>query len=114
MEGYTDCTQDGGLKKKILKEGTGANPTKGKKVTVTYIGTFTDGKVFDQSDKSGFEFTVGVGQVFKGWDIGVLGMKLGEKYKFWIRSDYAYGKRGAGGIIKPNTDLCFEVELLKI
>ena len=114
MEGYTDVTSDGGLKKKIIKEGTGSNPTKGKKVKVTYVGTFTNGKCFDKSDDSGFEFVVGVGQVIKGWDVGVLGMKLGEKSQFWIRSDYAYGKRGAGGVIPPNADLCFEVELLSI
>ena len=82
-------------------------------VKVHYVGTFTNGKLFDKSDDP-FEFNVGVGQVIKGWDIGVLGMKVGEKSNFWIRSDYAYGKSGAGGVIPPNTDLCFEVEFLGI
>ena len=113
MEGFIDVTNDGGLKKKILVEGKGPMPQKGNMVKVHYVGTFTNGKLFDKSDDP-FEFNVGVGQVIKGWDIGVLGMKVGEKSNFWIRSDYAYGKRGAGGVIPPNTDLCFEVEFLGI
>ena len=111
MEGFVDVTTDGGLKKKIVKEGNGAMPPKGKKVRVHYVGTFTNGKLFDKSDDV-FEFVVGVGQVIKGWDVGVMSMKVGEKAKFWIRSDYAYGKRGAGGVIPPNCDLCFDVELI--
>ena len=111
MEGFVDVTSDGGLKKKIIKEGNGAMPPKGKKVRVHYVGTFTNGKLFDKSDDV-FEFVVGVGQVIKGWDVGVMSMKVGEKAKFWIRSDYAYGKRGAGGVSPPNCDLCFDVELI--
>ena len=113
MEEYVNVTSDGGVKKKILKEGSGDTPKKGQTCVVLYKGTFKDGKMFDES-KDGFEFKVGIGQVIQGWDIGVLGMKLGEKSNFYIRSDYAYGKRGAGGVIPPNTDLMFDVELKKI
>jgi peptidylprolyl isomerase len=112
MEGYVDLTSDGGLKKKIFKEGTGKSPVKGSKVLVNYIGKFENGKVFDKSD-DGFEFTLGVGQVIKGWDLGVASMKVGEKATFFLGPDYGYGKRGAGGIIPPNSNLVFDVELLK-
>lgn len=110
---YVNVTEDGGIKKKIVKEGTGECPKKGQKVKVHYVGTFTSGKQFDKSGDP-FEFNVGSQHVIKGWDIGVLGMKLNEKAEFWIRSDYAYGTRGAGGTIPPNTDLCFTVELIHI
>jgi FK506-binding protein 1 len=61
-----------------------------------------------------FTFTIGVGQVIQGWDEGVMQMSLGEKAKLHITSDYGYGARGAGGVIPPNADLVFEVELLQI
>lgn len=112
MEGYIDLTSDSGLKKKITKEGTGNNPVKGKKVTVNYVGKFENGKVFDSSD-DGFEFILGAGQVIKGWDIGVASMKVGEKATLFLKPDYGYGKRGAGGVIPPNSNLVFDVELLK-
>lgn len=76
-----------------------------------YTGTLTNGKKFDSSVDRGrpFEFTIGVGQVIKGWDEGVMKMSVGEKAKLEITPDYGYGARGAGGVIPPNADLIFEV-----
>jgi len=72
--------------------------------------------VFDSSHKRGkpFSFVVGIGQVIKGWDEGMVGMAVGEKAMLKITSDYAYGARGAGGVIPPNADLNFEVEIIAI
>ncbi len=112
MEGYVDLTSDSKLKKKIITPGTGAQPTKGQEVWVNYAGRFQNGKEFDRS-KGPFQFIVGVGQVIKGWDIGVTSMKVGEKCELYIESDYAYGDRGAGNVIPPKSTLIFEVELLK-
>ena len=81
-----------------------------------HSGTMANGQVFDSSHKRGrpFTFTVGIGQVIRGWDEGFLDMQVGEKAVLQITSDYAYGPDGAGGIIPPNADLTFEVELLSI
>lgn len=97
--------------------GTGAEATKGNDVTVHYVGTLTDGTMFDASrnhGNNGFTFTLGAGQVIKGWDVGVLGMKVGGKRKLTIPSDMAYGNQAIGGIIPANATLVFEVELLKV
>ena len=112
MEGYTDLIADGGIKKKIMKEGTGATPTKGGKVVVDYAGRLENGKEFDRSTEP-FKFTLGVGEVIKGWDVGVASMKVGEKCELWINSKYGYGARGAGGVIPGNANLIFEVTLKK-
>jgi peptidylprolyl isomerase len=112
MDTYIDLTSDSGIKKKITTQGTGKSPVQGSKVKVNYVGKFESGKVFDKSE-GGFDFTIGVGQVIKGWDLGVASMKVGEKATFILSPDYAYGKRGAGGVIPPNSTLVFDVELLK-
>ena len=115
MEGFTELPNSNrNVFKKITRNGSGKSPSSGDKVTVEYKGYFQNGEVFDQSyGRKPFVFQVGVGQVIKGWDLGVLSMKCGEKATFYIKSDYAYGKRGAGGVIPPNTDLMFDVELLR-
>eukprot|EP00591_Stephanopyxis_turris_P007332 CAMPEP_0195527038 /NCGR_PEP_ID=MMETSP0794_2-20130614/28458_1 /TAXON_ID=515487 /ORGANISM="Stephanopyxis turris, Strain CCMP 815" /LENGTH=108 /DNA_ID=CAMNT_0040657861 /DNA_START=72 /DNA_END=398 /DNA_ORIENTATION=+ len=106
-----------GVTKEVISNGDGKTyPKRGDKLTMHYTGKLTNGNVFDSSVKRGqpFSFTIGVGQVIKGWDEGVIKMSLGEKATLKISSDYGYGARGAGGVIPPNADLIFEVELLKI
>lgn len=100
----------------ILKEGTGPEVQNGKKVSVHYTGVLENGQKFDSSIDRGapFSFTLGAGQVIKGWDIGVLGMKAGEKRKLTIPGELAYGQGGVPGIIPPNATLIFEVELLSL
>ena len=117
LEGFTELPgSEGNIFKKILVEGPGDSPKTGQKVSVHYKGYFKDGKVFDQSNKKKkskpFVCKLGVGQVIKGWDVGVASMKKGEKATFYIKSDYAYGSYGAGADIPPNTDLLFDVELI--
>jgi len=96
--------------------GTGAEAAAGKKVSVHYTGWLTNGTKFDSSkDRSRpFDFGLGQGQVIKGWDQGVAGMKVGGKRKLTIPPELGYGAAGAGGVIPPNSTLVFEVELLSV
>jgi peptidylprolyl isomerase len=109
-------TTDSGLQYVDLQKGTGASPQRGQTVTVHYTGTLEDGTKFDSSrDRNQpFSFTIGVGQVIKGWDEGVASMQVGGRRKLIIPADLGYGDRGAGGVIPPNATLIFDVELLKI
>ncbi len=101
---------------KDVAVGTGRAVKAGDKVKVHYVGTLTDGTEFDQSRKRGepFSFEVGKGIVIKGWDQGLVGMKVGGKRKLTIPSDLAYGDRGVPGTIPPKSTLLFDIELLAI
>jgi peptidylprolyl isomerase len=116
----TEQTLASGLHYKTLTPGTGAQPQKGKRVTVHYTGWLNDngmpGKKFDSSVDRGtpFTFTIGVGQVIAGWDEGVARMHVGEKARLTIPANLGYGARGAGGAIPPHATLIFDVELISI
>ena len=103
-----------GLQYSVVKEGTGKKPTAESTVKVHYTGTLLDGTKFDSSVDRGqpFEFVIGVGQVIKGWDQGVAGMKVGGRRRITIPPNLAYGKRGAGGVIGPDETLVFVVDLI--
>jgi peptidylprolyl isomerase len=111
-----EVTTPSGLKYTDAVVGDGASPEKGKRVTVHYTGTLTNGKKFDSSVDRGqpFTFNIGVGQVIQGWDEGVMSMKVGGKRTLVIPPDLGYGSRGAGGVIPPNAELIFHVELLGV
>ena len=114
LEGGVSQVDD--LKIEVLQEGDGEEAKEGRDVVVNYKGTLVNGNVFDSSYDRGepFTFTLGQGQVIEGWDKGVLGMKVGEKRKLTIPPEMAYGERGAGSNIPPNSTLVFEVELLEV
>jgi FKBP-type peptidyl-prolyl cis-trans isomerase FkpA len=99
-----------------IKVGTGKEAKAGNHVTVHYVGTLTNGSKFDSSrDRNeGFDFKLGAGQVIKGWDQGVAGMKVGGMRKLTIPPELGYGPMGYPPVIPPNSTLVFEVELLEV
>ncbi|KKQ23570.1 MAG: Peptidyl-prolyl cis-trans isomerase [Parcubacteria group bacterium GW2011_GWA2_37_10] len=105
-----------GMKVEILKQGTGAQAKTGDTVTVNYVGALENGIKFDSSidRETPFPFTLGENRVIKGWELGVLGMRAGEKRKLTIPPELGYGSAGAGGVIPPNATLIFEVDMLSI
>ena len=105
-----------GLRYQIIQEGTGEQATAGQTVSVHYKGQLLDGTVFDSSYKrqQPIDFVLGQGQVIPGWDEGVSLLKVGDKARFVIPSDLAYGSRGAGGVIPPDAALLFDVELVAV
>lgn len=106
-----------GLELEDLRAGTGTEARSGDSVSVHYVGTLTDGKEFDSSRKPGrspFVFKLGAGQVIRGWDEGVAGMRVGGLRRLRIPSDLAYGDRGHPPVIPPKATLVFEVELLEV
>lgn len=115
-----NTTQTDGVKITILQEGNGEVAKSGDTVAMNYTGKLTDGTVFDSNvdPKFGhvqpFVFTIDAGMVIKGWDVGVAGMKVGEKRNLLITPEFGYGATGAGNIIPPNATLSFDVELVAI
>lgn len=105
-----------GLEYMEVEAGTGEQAQAGKTVSVHYTGKFQDGRVFDTSVPRGepIEFELGRGNVIKGWDEGIALMKVGGKAQLIIPPDLAYGERGAGGVIPPNSTLVFDVELVAV
>jgi FKBP-type peptidyl-prolyl cis-trans isomerase len=111
-EGVT--TTASGLQYKVIQPGTGARPKATDTVNVHYKGTFLDGKTFDSSYDRGQPISFPLNGVIAGWTEGVQLMPVGATYEFYIPSHLAYGERGAGGVIPPNSTLIFVVELLGI
>jgi FKBP-type peptidyl-prolyl cis-trans isomerase len=112
----TSQSAGSGLSHIELVEGTGPAAAAGQQVTVHYTGWLTDGTKFDSSRDRGqpFSFRLGAGQVIRGWDEGVAGMKVGGRRKLTVPSELGYGARGAGGVIPPGATLVFTVELLGV
>jgi FKBP-type peptidyl-prolyl cis-trans isomerase len=112
---YQKILADGKLKIEELAAGSGAEAKAGDTVSVNYKGMLEDGTIFDETAKHGapIEFMLAQGQVIQGWDLGILGMKVGEKRRLTIASDLAYGDGGYGPI-PPKATLIFEVELVGI
>ncbi len=114
--GAGEVTMPSGLKYVDLKVGDGTVAESGMTASVHYTGWLTDGTKFDSSLDRGqpFAFKLGAGQVIRGWDEGVKGMRVGGKRKLTIPPDLGYGSAGAGGLIPPNATLVFDVELVEV
>ncbi|MFK4132587.1 MULTISPECIES: FKBP-type peptidyl-prolyl cis-trans isomerase [Pseudomonas] len=99
-----------------IQLGEGKEAVKGALITTQYRGTLEDGTVFDSSYEKGrpFQCVIGTGRVIKGWDIGLMGMKVGGKRRLFVPAHLAYGERQIGAHIKPNSNLIFEIELLEV
>lgn len=109
-------TTESGLRYKMIQQGSGVKAEKGKTVSVHYEGSLTNGQVFDSSYSRNqpIDFALGVGQVIPGWDEGIALLKVGDKARFVIPSNLAYGSAGAGGVIPPDATLIFDVELMNV
>jgi FKBP-type peptidyl-prolyl cis-trans isomerase len=107
---------DSGLRYQIIHEGNGKQASKGDMISVHYKGQLLDGTEFDSSykRKQPIDFTVGMGQVIAGWDEGLQLLKVGDKARFVIPSNLAYGSQGAGGVIPPDAPLIFDLELVNV
>ena len=107
---------ESGLRYQIIQKGSGTHASQGKNISVHYKGQLADGRVFDSSydRKQPIDFTVGVGQVIKGWDEGLQLLQVGDKARLVIPSHLAYGSQGAGGVIPPDATLIFDVELMDV
>ena len=111
---FVNLTEDGGIQKKIIKNGKGNNPTEGKTVFIYYIGKF-NGKIFEQSkENEAFNFTIGENKVLKGWEIAIKSMKIGEKSEFIMTSEYTYGDKEINEWIPAKSTLNYEIELVCI
>ena len=107
---------DNGLIVQDVVIGSGKTAENGDTLSAHYIGALQDGTVFDESYGRGqpIQFVLGAGQLIRGWDLGLVGMKEGGKRRLVIPSELGYGERGAGGVIPPNATLLFEIELVSI
>lgn len=104
------------LKVEDIQLGDGKAVVKGALITTQYTGWLEDGTVFDSSHERGkpFQCVIGTGRVIKGWDQGLMGMKVGGKRKLFVPAHLGYGERAVGAHIKPNSNLIFEIELLEV
>ena len=111
-----EYTTPSGLKIQDLRVGDGPSPLPGQTITVNYVGTLENGKEFDSSYKRGkpVDFKIGIGKVIKGWDEGLMTMKVGGKRRLFIPSKIGYGPAGNPPDIPPNSNLIFEIELLGV
>ncbi len=107
-------TLDTGLQYKVITAGEGEIPTGSSNVVVNYRGTLIDGTEFDSSYARGEPATLGIGKVIKGWQEALMMMPVGSKWQIYVPPHLAYGERGAGKVITPNSTLIFDIELLEI